>query len=82
MRFFLSFSRVNSLTLLFSRIPFYRAKEATEAIRPKLGNLYHRDDRSFLGQLWSVFTTCKYVEKDPNVPGAMRWANLPGKKSN
>lgn len=60
----------------YSRIPFYRAKEATEAIKPKLGKLYHRDDRSFLGQLWSVFTTCKYVEKDPEVPGAMRWANM------
>ncbi|KAF3761354.1 hypothetical protein M406DRAFT_347801 [Cryphonectria parasitica EP155] len=60
---------------LFPRIPFYKAKEATEAIRPKLGKLYHRDDRSFLGQLWSVFTTCRYVEKDPDVPGAMRWAN-------
>lgn len=65
-----------SLTRNYSRIPFYKAEEATEAIRPKLGKLYHRDDRSFLGQLWSVFTTCKYVEKDPNVPGAMRWADL------
>ncbi|KAI3393757.1 hypothetical protein diail_3758 [Diaporthe ilicicola] len=61
---------------LFPRIPFYKAEEATEAIKPKLGKLYHRDDRSFLGQLWSVFTTCKYVEKDPNEPGAMRWADL------
>lgn len=58
-----------------SRIPFYRAKEATEAIKPKLGKLYHRDDRPFLGQLWAMFTTCKYVERDPDVPGAMRWAN-------
>lgn len=65
-----------SLTTNHSRIPFYKAEEATEAIRPKLGKLYHRDERSFLGQLWSVFTTCKYVEKDPNVPGAMRWADL------
>lgn len=59
-----------------SRIPFYRAKEATNSIEPKLGKLYHRDNRSFLGQLWAVFTTCKYVEKDPNVPGALRWANV------
>lgn len=57
-----------------SRIPFYKAEEATEAIKPKLGALYHRDERSFMGQLWSVWTNCKYVEKDPNVPGAMRWA--------
>lgn len=73
--FYLAEYIISILTIKYSRIPFYKAKEATEAIRPKLGKLYHRDDRSFLGQLWSVFTTCKYVEKDPNVPGAMRWAS-------
>ncbi|GKT66065.1 delta fatty acid desaturase [Colletotrichum tofieldiae] len=59
---------------LFPRIPFYKADEATESIKPLLGNLYHRDDRSFLGQLWSVFGSLKYVEQDPNCQGAMRWA--------
>ncbi|TDZ36265.1 Oleate hydroxylase FAH12 [Colletotrichum trifolii] len=59
---------------LFPRIPFYKADEATEAIKPLLGDLYHRDDRSFIGQLWSVFGTLKYVENDPTCPGAMRWA--------
>ncbi|KAK2071291.1 hypothetical protein P8C59_005727 [Phyllachora maydis] len=57
---------------LFPRIPFYYADEATEAIKPVVGDLYKRDPRPFLGQLWSVFTTCKYVESDPDVPGAMR----------
>jgi omega-6 fatty acid desaturase (delta-12 desaturase) len=56
------------------RIPFYKAEEATEAIKPLLGDLYHRDDRSFMGQLWSTFTQCKYVEKDPAAPGALKWA--------
>ncbi len=56
------------------RIPFYKASEATAAIRPLLGDLYHREERSFLGQLWSSFTQCKYVEADPAVPGALRWA--------
>ncbi|KAF4781460.1 fatty acid desaturase [Colletotrichum scovillei] len=59
---------------LFPRIPFYKADEATEAIKPVLGDLYNHDGRSFLGQLWSVFGTLKYVENDPNCPGAMRWA--------
>ncbi|KAK7749082.1 hypothetical protein SLS62_008477 [Diatrype stigma] len=59
---------------LFSRIPFYHAEEATKAIRPLLGDLYHSDDRSFMGQLWTTYNTCKYVEKDPSNPGAMRWA--------
>ncbi|KAI1860332.1 uncharacterized protein JN550_011598 [Neoarthrinium moseri] len=58
---------------LFARIPFYYAEEATEAIKPVVGDLYHRDERSFYGQLWSVFNNCKYVEKDPKMPGVMRW---------
>ncbi|KAK7423857.1 hypothetical protein QQZ08_008901 [Neonectria magnoliae] len=59
---------------LFPRIPFYKADEATEAVLPVLGHHYVRDSRSFLGQLWSVFGTLKYVEHDPTRPGAMRWA--------
>lgn len=60
---------------LFPRIPFYKAEEATEAIKPILGDLYHSDNRPFMQALWTNFTTCKYVEKDPKVPGAMRWAD-------
>ncbi|KAM3478911.1 hypothetical protein MY8738_005730 [Beauveria namnaoensis] len=59
---------------LFPRIPFYYAEEATDALKPVLGDLYHRDDRSFLGQLWSNFTQCKYVAADESVPGALKWA--------
>lgn len=62
------------LTQCNRRIPFYKAEEATEAIKPLLGDLYHREERSFLGQLWSTFTQCKYVEADPAVPGALKWA--------
>ncbi|KAI4601367.1 hypothetical protein KJ359_012559 [Pestalotiopsis sp. 9143b] len=58
---------------LFSRIPFYYAEDATEAIKPMLGDLYHKDERSFYGQLWSVFNNCKYVENEPKMPGVMRW---------
>lgn len=59
---------------LFPRIPFYYAEEATEAIKPILGDLYHRDDRSFMGQLWSCFTQLKYVDaKDGSSPGALHW---------
>ncbi|PNP39199.1 hypothetical protein TGAMA5MH_08876 [Trichoderma gamsii] len=59
---------------LFPRIPFYYAGEATEAIKPVLGDLYYRDDRSFIGQLWTNFTKCKYVVKDESSPGALKWA--------
>jgi omega-6 fatty acid desaturase (delta-12 desaturase) len=56
------------------RIPFYKAHEATEAIKPLLGDLYHRESRSFLASLWTTFTQCKYVEADPAEPGALKWA--------
>ncbi|KAI5460397.1 fatty acid desaturase-domain-containing protein [Mariannaea sp. PMI_226] len=59
---------------LFPRIPFYKADEATEAVMPIIGEHYVRDERSFLGQLWTVFGTLKYVEHDPTRPGVMRWA--------
>lgn len=61
--------------ILHSRIPFYYAEEATNSIRPMLGPLYHRDDRSFMGQLWYNFTHCKWVVPDPQVPGALIWAH-------
>ncbi|TPX10300.1 uncharacterized protein E0L32_008705 [Thyridium curvatum] len=60
---------------LFPRIPFYYADEATEAVKPLLGDLYHRDDRSFMSQLWTTFNECKFVEKNPKVPGALKWAD-------
>lgn len=59
---------------LFPRIPFYYAEEATEAIKPVLGDLYHCDDRNFITTLWHTFTSCKYVVPDPKVPGALKWA--------
>ncbi|CAK7563053.1 MAG: hypothetical protein SEPTF4163_000910 [Sporothrix epigloea] len=59
---------------LFPRIPFYKQDEATAAIRPLVGNLFHQETRSFLGQLWATWNRCKYVVPDPEVPGAMRWA--------
>ena len=61
------------LIIYYSRIPFYYAEEATEALKPILGDLYHRDDRSFIGQLWSNFTQCKFVDVDESVPGALKW---------
>ena len=57
---------------LFPRIPFYHAEEATNAIKPILGDLYRRDQRSFVGQLWANFTQLQYVDvKDE--PGVLYW---------
>ncbi|OTB09737.1 hypothetical protein K445DRAFT_362239 [Daldinia sp. EC12] len=59
---------------LFSRIPFYYAEEATRAIKPLLGDLYHSDERSFMASLWETSRSCQYVENDPKDPGVMKWA--------
>ncbi|KAK3334241.1 fatty acid desaturase-domain-containing protein [Cercophora scortea] len=59
---------------LFPRIPFYKQERATEAMMPVVGHLYHKETRSFIGQLWATWTTCRYVEADPNTPGALKWA--------
>ncbi|KAI0600938.1 delta-12 fatty acid desaturas-like protein [Biscogniauxia sp. FL1348] len=50
---------------LFPRIPHYHAKEATEAIKPLLGDYYHTDKSSYWGSLWTAFTECQWVEPDP-----------------
>ncbi|PSN63529.1 hypothetical protein BS50DRAFT_557552 [Corynespora cassiicola Philippines] len=59
---------------IFSRIPFYHAQEATEAIAPLLGKAYVRTEGSFMYDLWSTFSTCKYVdERKGTKPGYMYW---------
>ncbi|ORY65516.1 fatty acid desaturase-domain-containing protein [Pseudomassariella vexata] len=50
---------------LFPRIPHYHAQEATEAIRPLLGDHYHVDKGSYWRALWVAFTQCQWVEPDP-----------------
>lgn len=48
---------------LFSRIPQYRAEEATAAIAPLLGKEYRTDKRrAFLPALYESFTKCQWVE--------------------
>ncbi|KAK7956739.1 delta-12 fatty acid desaturas-like protein [Apiospora aurea] len=46
------------------RIPHYHAQEATNAIRPLLGDYYHVDKSSWWGALYVVFTQCQWVEAD------------------
>ncbi|KAK8090710.1 delta-12 fatty acid desaturas-like protein [Apiospora phragmitis] len=49
---------------LFPRIPHYHAQEATNAIRPLLGDYYHVDKNSWWGALYVAFTRCQWVEAD------------------
>lgn len=63
---------------LFSRIPFYKAEEATKAIQPLLGEKYHESkDESFLYSLMTTFRKCIYVSENGNgkatSPGVLHW---------
>ncbi|KAI1115599.1 delta-12 fatty acid desaturas-like protein [Nemania sp. NC0429] len=49
---------------LFPRIPHYYAKDATDAIKPLLGDLYHVDKQSYWAALWDTFVQCQWVEPD------------------
>ncbi|KAL3474775.1 fatty acid desaturase-domain-containing protein [Aspergillus californicus] len=59
---------------LFSRIPFYRAEEATNAIIPVLGDQYHRDDTGFMRSLVQTYTGCQYVVEDKK-GGVWHWGD-------
>ncbi|KAI0479447.1 delta-12 fatty acid desaturas-like protein [Xylariaceae sp. FL0804] len=49
---------------LFPRIPHYHAREATEAIKPLLGDRYCVDRQPYWSALWQAFTQCQWVEPD------------------
>ncbi|PYH49369.1 uncharacterized protein BP01DRAFT_332293 [Aspergillus saccharolyticus JOP 1030-1] len=50
---------------LFPKIPFYRAEEATRAIKPLLGLHYvELRGENFFVALWRTFRTCQYVTDD------------------
>ncbi|KAI1338333.1 fatty acid desaturase-domain-containing protein [Xylariaceae sp. FL0016] len=51
---------------LFPRVPHYHAQEATDAIKPILGDHYHVDKGSYLRALWVAFTQCQWIEADPD----------------
>nr|AFN53643.1 omega-6 desaturase [Linum usitatissimum] len=49
---------------LFSAMPHYHAAEATEAIKPVLGEYYRCDRTPIIKALWREFKHCIYVESD------------------
>ncbi|PLB39787.1 fatty acid desaturase [Aspergillus candidus] len=59
---------------LFPRIPFYKAEEATMAIRPLLGHRYREEKReSFLLSLFKTFQKCTFVAFSPESSGVFHW---------
>lgn len=53
---------------LFSTMPHYHAKEATEALKPILGDYYKYDDRPLFKAMWQDFSLCRYAA--PDTPGS------------
>lgn len=49
---------------LFPTIPHYHAQEATEAIKPILGDYYKSDSRRVYQALWQDHDLCRYVAPD------------------
>ncbi len=52
---------------IFSKIPHYNAKEATEALKPILGQYYLHDTTPVFTALWRSYTNCKFVPDDGNI---------------
>ena len=50
---------------LFSKIPHYHAMEATEAIKPILGDYYFESKEPILSGLYKNMKNCKYVDDAP-----------------
>lgn len=49
---------------LFSKMPFYHAQEATEAIRKTIGPYYLKDETPIAHALWRSYSDCQFVEDE------------------
>lgn len=58
-----------------SRIPFYNAREATDAIRKVMGEHYRYDGENMWLSLWKVARSCQFVEDNE---GVMMFRNVNG----
>jgi omega-6 fatty acid desaturase / acyl-lipid omega-6 desaturase (Delta-12 desaturase) len=64
---------------LFSKIPHYHAREASEAIKPVLGEYYNHASEGILASLWKVTKYCQYVD-DVNAVDGVLWFPTPSNK--
>lgn len=60
-----------------SRIPFYNAREATDAIKNVMGDHYRYEGENMWKSLWKVIRSCQYVDDDQN-NGVMMFRNVNG----
>lgn len=52
---------------VFSKIPFYHAAEATEAIKSVVGDYYLQDETPIALALWRAFSNCKYIDDNEGI---------------
>lgn len=57
----------------FSKIPFYHAEEATQAIKPLLGNKYLTDATPIWQALWQTFLNLSYVQAQDEDSKVLVW---------
>ena len=50
-----------------SRIPFYNAREATDAIKKVMGEHYRYEGENMWHSLWKVARSCQFVDGDNGV---------------
>ena len=56
---------------LFSQMPHYHAQEATEALKPILGDYYEYDNRGLISALWQDWAKLRYVAPDEPQSGVL-----------
>ncbi|ODV77969.1 uncharacterized protein CANTADRAFT_54870 [Suhomyces tanzawaensis NRRL Y-17324] len=62
-----------------SRIPFYNAREATDAIRKVMGDHYRYEGESMWYSLWKCMRMCQFVDDDKDdAKGVMMFRNVNG----
>ena len=62
-----------------SRIPFYNAREATDAIRKVMGEHYRYEGESMWYSLWKCMRMCQFVDDDKeDAKGVMMFRNVNG----
>jgi len=54
---------------IFSNLPHYHAEEATEALKPILGDYYKMDRTPIAKALWKSYKECDYLKPDSQQPG-------------
>ncbi|KAK6463932.1 fatty acid desaturase-domain-containing protein [Scheffersomyces coipomensis] len=62
-----------------SRIPFYNAREATEAIKKVMGEHYRYDGENMWISLWKCMRSCRFVDDDKDdAKGVLMFRNTNG----